>query len=70
MCVLQAEVAQQQGLLEQLKRAGRLTGLFAQELRLAASLSAFGVRAVRVRRCVNIESTVQWWKYPIVTSAP
>lgn len=48
----QAEVAQQQGLFEQVKRAGRLTGLLAQELRAAVSLSPFGVRAVRVRRCV------------------
>jgi hypothetical protein len=48
----QAEVAQQQGLLQQLRRAGRLTGVLAQELRTAISLSPFGVRAMRVRRCV------------------
>jgi hypothetical protein len=43
------------GLIQQLKRAGRLTGILAQELRAAAALSPFGVRAVRVRRCVDRE---------------
>jgi hypothetical protein len=38
--------------MQQLRRAGRLTGVLAQELRTAVSLSPFGVRAMRVRRCV------------------
>jgi acetyl esterase/lipase len=49
----QAEVAAQQGLFEQLRRVGKLSGILAQELRLAVSLSPFGVRAVRVRRCAS-----------------
>lgn len=50
---VQAEVAAQQGLFEQLRRAGKLSGILAQELRLAVSLSPFGVRAVRIRRCAQ-----------------
>jgi len=46
---LQAEVAAQQSLFEQLKRAGKLTGILAQELRTAVSLTPFGIKALRVR---------------------
>lgn len=54
---VQAEVAAQQGLIDKVRQAGKLSGILAQELRLAVSLSPFGVRAVRIRRCAQQGTT-------------
>lgn len=47
---MQAEVLEEQGLLDRLKKVGRLTAVLAGELNAAAGLTTHGMRSLRVRR--------------------
>lgn len=46
----QAEVLQEQGVLDRLRKVGQLTGVFAQEAKTAAGLAPYGLRSLRVKR--------------------
>lgn len=46
----QAEVLQEPGVLDRLRKVGQLTGIFAQELGTAAGLAPYGIRSLKVKR--------------------
>lgn len=50
----QAEILEEQGILDRLKKVGQLTAVFAGELNAAAGLTPYGIRSLRVRRYKHI----------------
>jgi hypothetical protein len=55
MCahLMQDGVLEEQEVRERLRKFGRLTGVLAAELTAAVSLTPFGLRALRVKRCAK-----------------
>jgi hypothetical protein len=46
---MQAELLQEQGALERLRKLRQLAGVFAAELGTAAGLTPFGLRSLRIK---------------------